>query len=110
VKYTVEFKYRFELLIPAADNRGRPFPWSKIDNVSSTLLERFDGCRSQPLTPYLGMWKFRGKVYREGMLLFIVDAPRSDESLEWMLSYKERLKRHFNQIDLYLAVSELLWL
>lgn len=110
MKHAIEFKYRFELLIPVADNQGRPFPWPKIERVSSTLLERFEGCRSQPLTPYLGFWKFRGRVYREGLLLFTVDAPRADESLGWMLAYKERLKRQFQQIDIYLAVSELLWL
>jgi hypothetical protein len=110
VNYSVEFKYRFELLIPSADNRGRPFPWSKIEKVSSTLLDRFEGCRTQPLTPYLGLWKFRGTVYREGLLLFTVDAPRSDESLAWMPAYKERLKRQFKQIEIYLAVTELLWL
>jgi hypothetical protein len=49
-------------------------------------------------------------MYREGLLLFTVDAPRSDDSLSWMIAYKERLKRQFNQLELYLAVYELLWL
>lgn len=110
MRHTVEFKYRFELLIPLADNQGRPFAWANIERVSATLLRRFEGCRSQPLTPYLGMWRFRGKEYREGMLLFTADAPRSDESLAWVLSFKERLKRQFKQVDIYLAVTELLWL
>jgi hypothetical protein len=44
------------------------------------------------------------------MLLFLVDAPREDDSLSWMLSYKERLKRQFDQIEIYVAVTELLWL
>jgi hypothetical protein len=81
VRHTVEFKYRFELLIPLTDNQGRPFAWAKIERVSETLSERFEGCRSQPLTPHQGMWKFRRKTYREGVLLFTADAPRSDESL-----------------------------
>jgi hypothetical protein len=56
------------------------------------------------------MWKFRGHVYREGLLLFTVDAPREDESLDWMLSFKKRLKQQFAQIEIYTAVTELLWL
>jgi hypothetical protein len=56
------------------------------------------------------MWRHRGAVYREGLLLFTVDAPRSDETLEWMVRYKERLKRFFNQIEIYLALTELIWL
>jgi hypothetical protein len=47
-------------------------------------------------------------VYREGLLLFTVDSPRSDESLDWMVAYKQRLKPQFNQAEIYLAVTELL--
>jgi hypothetical protein len=110
VSYSIEFKYRFELLIPLADNKGRPFPSSKIEGVGNTLLQRFAGCRCQPYSPYLGTWKHRGHLYRDNLLLFLVDAPRSDESLTWMLAFKERLKRQFHQLEIYLAVSELLWL
>jgi hypothetical protein len=30
-------------------------------------------------------------------MLFIVDAPRTDASIEWFLKYKEHLKQKFNQ-------------
>jgi len=110
VKYHVQFKYRFELLVPLADNEGRPFPWSKIERVGDSLIRRFGGCRCQPLAPHLGLWKHDGVIYREGLLLFTVDTPRSDESLDWMLDYQQRLKRQFHQLEIYVAVSELLWL
>lgn len=110
MKYPVQFKYRFELLIPLADNQGRPFSWPKIGRVGNTLLRRFGGCRCQPLAPHLGLWAAQGIVYREGLLMFTVDAPRSDESLDWMLAYKQRLGRQFGQLEIYLAVTELLWL
>jgi len=93
-----------------ANNEGRLFPPSKIEQVSETLVRQFQGCRCQPLAPFVGSWKKRGHVYRDNLLLFSVDAPRSDESLNWMLSFKNRLQRQFNQIEIYLAVSELLWL
>jgi hypothetical protein len=110
VTYGIEFKYRFEMLIPLADNEGRAFPWPKIERVGNTLLDQFEGCGCQPLAPHLGLWKHRGIVHREGLLLFTVDSPRSDESLDWMVAYKQRLKRQFNQAEIYLAVTELLWL
>ena len=44
-----------------------------------------------------------------GVLLFIADAPHSDESLSWLLAYKHRLKREFRQIEIYLAVIEIFW-
>jgi hypothetical protein len=73
-------------------------------------MDRFEGSRSQPQAQHVGLWKYGGIVYREGLLLFTVDAPRSDASLEWMRSYKDRLKRQFSQIEIYMAVTELLWL
>jgi hypothetical protein len=110
VTYSIDFKYRFELLIPLADNRGHLLPSSKVEGVGDTLLGRFGGCRCQPFSPYLGAWKHRGHVYRDNLILFTVDAPRSDESLTWMLAFKARLKRQFDQIEIYVAVSELQWL
>ena len=110
MSYAIEFRYRFELLIPLADNSGRPFPWPKIERVSQALVQRFDGRRSQPLTPYVGLWKHRGVLYRDGLLLFTVDTPRADDSLAWMIAFKARLKRQFNQLEIYLALFDLLWL
>jgi hypothetical protein len=109
-RHPVEFKYRFEVLVPLADNDGRPFRWEKIERVGAALLDRFEGCRSQPLAPHSGQWRHRGAVYTEPLLLFTADAPRDDDSLEWMASYKQRLKRQFRQIDIYVAVTEVLWL
>ena len=108
--YPIEFKYRFELLIPLSDNKGQRFPSSTIEGVGETLLGRFGGCRCQPFSPHLGSWKHRGHVYRDQLLLFTVDGPRSDESLTWMIGFKQRLKRQFKQLEIYVAVTELLWL
>ena len=110
MSHTIEFKYRFEILIPLADNQGRPFPWSRVEQVGTALLRRFEGCRCQPMAQHLGLWKFKEIVYREGLLLFTVDGPRNDESLDWMLAYKQRLKKRFGQLEIYLAVTDLLWL
>jgi len=42
--------------------------------------------------------------------MFTVDAPRSDESLDWFIEYKEHLKTQLQQVEIYLAVGEVLWL
>jgi hypothetical protein len=110
MRYSIEFKYRFEVLIPFRDNQGKPFPSSKLDQVGATLLEQFGGCYSQPLSPYLGLWRTEERTYREGLLMWVVDTPRSDESLGWFLSYKRRLRRQFRQVEIYLAMTEVMWL
>lgn len=109
MKSPIEFKYRFELLVPLTDSEGRPFSQTKVAAVSDKLLARFRGCRSLP-SPFVGLWQHQAITYREQLMSFIVDAPRSDESLDWFLSYKQQLKRQFKRLEIYLAVTEVLWL
>jgi hypothetical protein len=110
VKYAISFKYRAELLIPLFDNEGRPFGPEKVLSVHDQLLARFGGCRMEPLSPHLGSWAEEEQTYHDQLLMFTVDAPREDASLDWFVEYKESLKSEFKQVEIYLAVSEVLWL
>jgi hypothetical protein len=65
MRYSIEFKYRFELLIPFRDSQGRPFSPAKLYEVGTTLLDRFGGCRGQLLLPHLGLWRDQQVTYRE---------------------------------------------
>jgi len=110
MKYAISFKYRFELLIPLLDNEGQPFEPERILSVHDKLLERFGGCRMEPLSPHIGSWTEAEQIYHDQLLMYTVDAPREDASLSWFEEYKEYLKSEFKQIEIYLAVSEVLWL
>ena len=110
MRYNISFKYRFEVMIPLADNDGNRFPMEEIIQVRNNLTDEFGGCRSQPLAPFEGTWVDENKVYLDELMLFIVDAPRTDTSIEWFLKYKEHLKQKFTQIEIYLAISEIMWL
>lgn len=110
MKYPISFKYRFELLLPLTDNEGNPFEPEIFFQVQQDLLERFSGYRCQPLAPHLGAWTEEETTYYDQLLMFTVDAPRSNESLDWFLEYKEHLKVRFRQMEIYLAISEVLWL
>ncbi len=108
--YAIAFKYRFELLIPLLDNEGQPFEAEKIVSVRNQLLSRFGGCRMEPLNPHIGSWTEAEQTYHDQLLMYTVDAPREDASLDWFIEYKESLKTEFKQVEIYLAVSEVLWL
>ena len=108
--YAIAFKYRFELLIPLLDNEGQPFEAEKIVSVRNQLLSRFGGCRMEPLNPHIGSWTEAEQMYHDQLLMYTVDAPREDASLDWFIEYKESLKTEFKQVEIYLAVSEVLWL
>jgi len=109
VRYTISFKYRFELLIPLADNEGNRFASEEIRRVRNDLLKQFGGCRSQPMSPYIGSWVEEDIIYHDELVMFTVDAPRTDESLDWFQEYKQILKNAFRQIEIYLAVGEVIW-
>ena len=110
MKYAISFKYRFELLIPLFDNEGQLFEPEKILSVHDKLLERFGGCRMEPLSPHIGSSIESEQVYYDQLLMYTIDAPREDASLNWFQDYKESLKIEFKQVEIYLAVSEILWL
>jgi len=92
------------------DNEGNSFEPDAFFEVQRNLLDRFGGYRCQPLAPHIGAWTEQAITYYDKLLMFTVDAPRSDESLGWFIEYKEHLKTQFQQVEIYLAVSEVLWL
>jgi hypothetical protein len=110
MKYPITFKYRFELLLPLTDNEGNPFEPDAFFQVQKNLLDQFGGYRCQPLAPHIGAWTEEAITYYDKLLMFTVDAPRADESLDWFIAYKEHLKPQFQQVEIYLAVGEVLWL
>jgi hypothetical protein len=103
-------KYRYELLLPLYDNEGHPIDPLEITRVREQLGAKFGGYRFQPTAPYHGSWEDAGVTYEDVALLFTVDGPREEADLYWFHDYKEELKKAFRQVEIYLAVSEIIWL
>lgn len=76
-------KYRFELLIPSAYNDGRLVETAKIQRVRRILISRFGGCRVQPAAPYQGWWIHKDRTYEDWLILFTVEADRTEANLRW---------------------------
>lgn len=104
-------KYRFELLIPSSYNDGRPVETAKIQDVRRILITRFGGCRVQPAAPYQGWWIYQNRTYEDWLILFTVEADRTEANLRWFETHKNQtLLRKFEQEEIYLALSEVTWL
>ncbi|MBI1925890.1 hypothetical protein HYR99_16770 [Candidatus Poribacteria bacterium] len=103
-------KYRYELLLPLYENEHHPIDPNEFLRIRDRLGAKFGGYRFQPAAPYHGFWEHLGVVYEDEALLFIVDGPREKEGLRWFQAYKEELKMVFRQIEIYLTVSEVVWL
>jgi hypothetical protein len=104
-------KYRFELLIPTSYNDGRPIETAKIQSVRHTLIDKFGGCRIQPAAPYQGWWVHQNHTYEDWLILFTVEGARTKDNMGWFETYKNQtLLTVFEQEEIYLAVSEVIWL
>lgn len=103
-------KYRFELLVPTAYNDGRPVEAPKIQAVRETLIARFGGCRVQPAAPYQGWWVHQDHTYEDWLMLFTVEGDRTEANLHWFESYKHQMLAVLEQEEIYLAVTEVMWL
>jgi hypothetical protein len=96
-----EFR-RFELLLPLRFNDGQPIPDEVIGETLSELREQFGAvsCESQTIR---GVWEHGGQVYRDDLVRVFVDAPDILESREFFVSFKERVKTRFKQIDIWMT-------
>jgi hypothetical protein len=96
-----EFR-RFELLLPLRFNDGAPVPDEIIGVTLLELREQFGAvsCESQTIR---GVWEHGGEVYRDDLMRVFVDAPDVPESRQFFLSFKERVKSRFRQLDIWMT-------
>ena len=93
---------RFEILLPLRFNDGSAVP---ADAVADTLLEleqRFGAVSSETQT-IRGLWRHEGQSYRDDLMRVFVDAPDTVDSLEFVRSFKEKLRGRFQQIDIWVT-------
>jgi hypothetical protein len=50
-----------------------------------------------------GQWEHGEQVYRDDLVRVFVDAPDTAESREFFLSFKDRVKLRFGQIDIWMT-------
>jgi hypothetical protein len=92
---------RFEILLPLRLNDGQPVPVEWIVDTCAELEEEF-GAVTWEQQPIQGMWRYEGTVFRDSNTRLIVDVPDTSENQKFFISFKEKLKRRFDQIDIWL--------
>jgi len=91
---------RYEILLPTTFNDGRPVP----EQLVATILElraRFgaESCESQTIH---GNWRHQGAAYRDDLVRVFVDVPDDETHRPFFLEFKEKLKRRFEQINIWM--------
>jgi hypothetical protein len=107
-------KYRFEILLPLFDNTGKPIAPEKIAMAIGEVQETYGACRLQPSAPTLGWWtdatSAQAEKYEDWTIMLTVDADRTEEHLAWLSGFQSRQEEALEQIEIYVAVTEIFWL
>lgn len=98
----IQFRRRYELLLPTSFNDGGPIPRKLTGQTLRELRKRF-GSFSAETQPLEGQWEHAGKVHRDLNIRVFVDVPDTPENRQFFVEYKERLKERFQQIDIWMT-------
>ena len=93
---------RYEVLVPLVFNDGAPVPEALVTEAFMELRERF-GAASWETQVLRGAWEHEGEIYQDNLTRFFVDVPDLPEHREFFKGFKERLKRRFNQLDVWIT-------
>ncbi len=94
-----------EILLPLADNDGKPFPAELHAAVRDELLEHFGGVTAFTRSPAEGLWKEGGgKPDRDEIVIVEVMSDWLDRG--WWRGYRTELERRFRQDAIVVRARE----
>jgi len=93
---------RYENLVPLLFNDGSPVPEPLLAETFAELRQRFGGASWETQT-VRGAWEHHGMVYEDNLPRFYVDVPDLPEHRIFFREFKEKLKRRFNQLEIWIT-------
>jgi hypothetical protein len=95
---------RFEMLLPLLFNDGKPVPEGLIADTLVELEQKFGAVSSETQT-IRGRWHHEGVAYRDDLIRVFVDVADEQEQAarQFFAKYKERVKGHFQQLDIWMT-------
>ena len=95
-----------EILLPAADNTGRPIHPRHYDELRDMLTRRFGGLTAFSRSPAKGFWRPGEEVtHVDDVIIFEVMADELDR--EWWGALRKELERAFQQAEIVIRSHEI---
>ena len=95
---------RYEVYLPLRYNNQLEIEPKKFEEVTTILFRRFRGVTWIPREfPLKGLWQGRDREYQDEVVIFIVLDFSGEENREFMLQYKEDLKKSFAQEEILIT-------
>jgi hypothetical protein len=93
---------RFEILIPLRFNDGSEVPGELRARAYKELVNQF-GAASFETQVIEGQWTHAGTTYNDLHTRLVIDAPDTPANRKWMKAFRDRWRREFRQIELWLV-------
>lgn len=93
---------RYEILLPLFFNNGTPVSKALIADTVEELEVRFGAVSSETQIIH-GRWQSEGNRYSDELVRIWIDAEDGPEVQKFFVEFKERLKRRFDQLDIWLT-------
>ena len=92
----------YDLYLPLSDNDGQPFAARMFRSVQNELLDQFGGVTFFP-QPNEGLWQTAGVTYHDDIVIYRVITPHTNKARRFFRTYKEKLKRDFDQLEILIV-------
>jgi hypothetical protein len=95
-----------QILLPLADNAGKPFPDSVLAGIQEELSEMFGGLTAYSRAPAKGIWKPGESETRDDIIVLEVMADRLDT--KWWKNFRHRTETLLRQDKLVVRAQEII--
>jgi hypothetical protein len=92
-----------QILLPTADNDGRPFDEEIVSKVQKTLTDKFGGVTAHIRAPAKGVWSHHGKHAVDDIVTVEVMVEKVDHA--WWKEFRTRLERELRQEQIVIRVQ-----
>ena len=106
-----EPRYQVEILLPVFYNDGREIEFEKFAATATELFAKFGGLRETPAEnppPFAGLWQDSGQVYSDRLRTLLIETTCDRRLFRWLYGYKRKLEGRFEQVEIYITVTEIL--
>jgi hypothetical protein len=83
-------------------NDGSPVPEALFSDTFNELRDQFGAVSWEPQV-IVGSWRHEGVNYKDSLTRYFVDVADLDEHRQFFKAFKEKLKRRFQQIDIWIT-------
>src|SRR5687768_13616580 len=93
---------RYEILVPLLFNDGKPVPEELLERTFRELRDHF-GSASWETQVVRGSWEYKGAVFQDNLTRLFVDVPDIARHRTFFKSFKKRLKKRFDQLEIWIT-------